>query len=208
MTERESGLYKLLKKPKIYNLVQRLFKHSPTQERWQGLLNVEPTSIVLDVGCGPGEQAEQFQVARSYTGIDISETYIQEAKSRNQQTNAVFLVANAKSLVNLPNKNYNLVVLKGVFHHLSEDVISDFFENLRPLLARDAQIYSMDPVITHGNWARPSDGVVRLDRGRHLRSQKALIETLPRWINVDTSEEIPQPFPPYRRLILKLRAMD
>lgn len=74
------GFHLILEVPFIYNFVQQVFQHEPTKSVWNRLIAERMSGFVLDVGCGPGNQSRAFASSKKYVGIDISETYISEAK--------------------------------------------------------------------------------------------------------------------------------
>ncbi len=78
-------------------------------------------AAVLEYGCGPGTHAFRVaQQARHVTGIDISETAIEQARAkaaRNSVSNIEFHVMDAENLT-FPDSSFDLVIGRSIVHHL------------------------------------------------------------------------------------------
>ena len=77
---------------------------------------------VVDVGCGGGIYARGFASlgARSVTGIDITQRYVEEAREASHEfTNLSFAVGSAES-TRLPDNCADIVFHRAVIHHLTE----------------------------------------------------------------------------------------
>jgi len=73
---------------------------------------------VLDIGCGRGVfDAKAAQRTRSITGIDITPSEIEAAKSLSRDTNVRFIVHDAERLSELTGE-YDAVFSRFCFHHL------------------------------------------------------------------------------------------
>lgn len=89
--------------------------------RWIELLENPEGLRILDYGCGRGGLG--IELARKgalVTGVDISESYVEEANaSANEQglPNALFLTADAHA-TGLPDSTFDMVIGEGVLHHL------------------------------------------------------------------------------------------
>ena len=79
----------------------------------------KPFNECLDVGCGEGLFTEALSsVSRHYTGVDVSKTAIQRAKSRNIKIqNAEFLIADFDELEKVHQK-YDLLCFNFVLDYL------------------------------------------------------------------------------------------
>jgi SAM-dependent methyltransferase len=100
---------------KFYAVIRasRAFYEGFLAERAQG-------ARALEYGCGPGSYA--FFLARhgaEVTGIDISETAIQQARAQAEQEDLAvdFRVMNAERL-DFPDDTFDLICGTGVIHHL------------------------------------------------------------------------------------------
>lgn len=91
---------------------------------------------VLDIGCGPGKAFEilsnQYNI--DYLGIDISEEFIAEARSR--YPSAKFKRANAADYK--PDESFDLVIALETLEHIPENavvrILENVAQNIRPKL--------------------------------------------------------------------------
>jgi SAM-dependent methyltransferase len=70
----------------------------------------------LDLGCGPGEFANEF-AGDDYVGADLNARYIAHAQRTRPGT---FLVTDARK-VDLPDRRFDQVLIFGLLHHLPDD---------------------------------------------------------------------------------------
>ena len=56
-------------------------------------MQIEDGQSVLDLGCGYGDVAHFYANRCRYVGIDSNASYIEEAKRRNRDNDAEFIVA-------------------------------------------------------------------------------------------------------------------
>jgi ubiquinone/menaquinone biosynthesis C-methylase UbiE len=81
--------------------------------------NLKPKQI-LEIGCARGIDAKYYS-PEEYTGVDISEPLIKQARLENKDYK--FIVDNAESLT-IPSKSFTHVYFKSFFEHLpSEEVL-------------------------------------------------------------------------------------
>jgi len=91
---------------------------------------------VLEYGCGPGYEALFIaKSASSVTGIDISDTAIEQAKEMARQeqiTNATFRAMDAEAM-DFSDESFDLICGMGILHHLDLDKsLSEIARTLRP----------------------------------------------------------------------------
>ncbi len=83
---------------------------------------------VLNLGCGTAMTPISLKKARSVTGIDVSEEFIEKARSRDPQGR--YLVADAASLP-FEDKSFDVTVSFDVLHHIPKDASIIIDEVLR-----------------------------------------------------------------------------
>lgn len=77
---------------------------------------------VLEIGCSHGKKAEQYlRFASSYVGVDISDSGISKAKSRNLPKSE-FMTCDAHELP-FENGTFQVVVVNSLLHHLDLDTV-------------------------------------------------------------------------------------
>ena len=84
------------------------------------VLRVKPGERILDIGCGNGALA--YDVAEKgfveVVGIDLNEANIQQAKSHWAHPRISYI--NGDALKDLPQENFNVVILSNVLEHLPD----------------------------------------------------------------------------------------
>ncbi|MDB0016192.1 class I SAM-dependent methyltransferase [Alphaproteobacteria bacterium] len=195
------GLHGILEISAVYNIVQRLFQHEPTQTVWNSFISQKKLGSVLDVGCGPGNQSKNFSKSEGYIGIDISEFYIAKARERFGNFGN-FEVLSALDVDKLPDKNFDLVILSGVLHHMTNDEVTLFFAKVREKLSPDGLVVTVDPVYCRGRYF--ANFLVSLDRGMHVRTNAQLTDLAQKYFTILKTSIIEQKIPPYQRILFKL----
>ena len=87
---------------------------------------------MLEIGCGIGRLTVPYlDRLRSYTGIDISEGMIEEARRRHADTpNSRFFTCDGLSVpAEARDRDYHLILAVGVFIHLPQEVITAWIED-------------------------------------------------------------------------------
>ena len=155
--------------------------------------------IVLDVGCGLGKDSIYFINSKKYIGIDISQFYINSAK-KNYSKYGEFYCLPIEKIEQLPIKNIDIIILNGVFHHLSDSVIYEFLTKIKGKMSEEGIICSIDPFLADSKTL--TNLVVSLDRGKFVRSAKGLIKIISKHMCIESKQTINQKLPPYQRLLL------
>lgn len=197
------GFHRILNVPLVYNTVQKIFFHKRSKTLWEKLVGDYQGVSILDVGCGPGKESVKFE-GSNYVGIDISEEYIDEAKTK-YSSNGKFYKLSIDDIDKLPSKDLDIVILKGVLHHLNDSQISRFLDNIKSKLTPDAKIIASDPVFTV-NQDPISKAIISMDRGKNVRTDEGYRQlTDMSEFSVVYSAVITQKFPPYQRHFMCLK---
>ncbi len=147
--------------PKLYAWWQAPFaaaKFAPI-ERHNDLASVRR---VLDVGCGPGTNAQRF-ANQTYCGLDHNADYIASARARFAGT---FLVADARTF-EAPGERFDFILVNSLLHHIDTGNVRSILRQLATQLTDDGHIHILDLVLP----AKPSIAryLARSDRGDHPR---------------------------------------
>lgn len=194
------GFHRILSLPLVYRTVQGIFSHKKTEAKWQSTIKSKNPSRVLDIGCGTGETAASFDFEIEYLGIDISENYVNRARE-DYGNFGDFALASISDLPTLGKGDFDLVILKGVFHHLRDDEVEKFALDVNSVLEKGGRIVSIDPTFLPGRLI--ANFLARLDRGMHVRSPEELEQLLIQGLNLNRKEVIVQNFPPYQRMLME-----
>lgn len=197
------GIHRILEIPIFYNFIQLVFSHRKTMLIWNQLIEEGRHGVVLDVGCGPGNRTNDFRNSKAYLGVDISETYINSARSKYGEVGE-FYVLSATEIDKLSCPSFDLVVLCGVFHHLSEDELIKFLKKVSLRLRKNGIIVTLDPTFIKGRFI--ANFLASQDRGLHVRTPMELRSICERYLKTIECNVVKQTFPPYQRVIMKLGA--
>ncbi len=89
-------------------------------------LEVAPTDVVLDLGCGVGRMTRALaEQAREVVGLDISEEMLRQARALNADvTNVSWVHGDGASLDGIPDASVDGCVSVVVFQHLPDPAIT------------------------------------------------------------------------------------
>jgi SAM-dependent methyltransferase len=120
-------------------------------------------SRVLDVGCGPGTNAAYFANA-DYTGIDMSEQYIEHARQKFQRN---FVCADVTQYRVPPSERFDFILLNSLLHHIDLEGVEKLLAHLATLLTEDGHIHIIELVLPED--ASVARFLARADRGKYPR---------------------------------------
>ncbi|MCB9745614.1 MAG: class I SAM-dependent methyltransferase [Alphaproteobacteria bacterium] len=156
-----------VERPESYNALQRAVG---SDRVWELMLreHIRPRAgqRILDIGCGPAEVLS-FLPEVDYLGIDPHAPYIEGAQARYGARGRFRVLSSSELLAEDPEP-YELILLLGVLHHLSDGVADALLADARRLLAPGGRLLTLD-----GCYAEGQSPVARLlfkaDRGRYTR---------------------------------------
>lgn len=170
MGQANAGLYSLLRRPAVFNAVQRLILRDAQRILVEDYVTPEPGFRVLDVGCGTGALLPHLGDV-DYTGIDPEPAYIDLARARHGARGA-FVCAGVEDLEAHDERRVDRVVAIGVLHHLDDRTAALLFEAAERALRPGGRLVTCDPV-----WLTPQNPLARLviglDRGKSVRTAEA-----------------------------------
>ena len=155
------------------HLITSRAKHRTLQAHLSGINHRRPLRV-LDLGCGPGQNASLFDDRRrfSYLGVDQDRRCIAVAQDLHPLD---FKVADATRL-NVGYDRYDIVLMNSLLHHLDDSQVCGLMQMARGALAEDGECLLLDMV--HPPQKSISNvisrALIKLDRGRYCRSESAL----------------------------------
>ncbi|MEK9656746.1 MAG: class I SAM-dependent methyltransferase [bacterium] len=198
----KSVFHAALNYPFVYNFVQKLFFRSAISQAFINLMGDYKGLTILDVGCGPGVDSPLFSSAHYY-GVDLSQKSIDYANATYGKYGQ-FFCSSVESLASLNLPKIDIVILKGLLHHLSDDQIKTFFSQVSEVLSVSGRLFSIDPVFIESQHPI-SHLLVSLDRGFYVRtipSYLALLDSSK--MSLLSQHVLTQSFPPYDRLVMQM----
>jgi ubiquinone/menaquinone biosynthesis C-methylase UbiE len=136
------------------------FSVYPFFREFMELWGKHDNQVILDYGCGPGNDLVGFLVytnARKVIGIDISEKALGFASRRialhNVDANRIELVCISDSATTIPIEDnaIDYIYCEGVLHHTTcpEDLIKEFHRVLKPGSQACIMVYNRDSIWFH-----------------------------------------------------------
>ncbi len=168
MSERTSGLRSILSKPAAYHALQRALGAEAAEASFVSQsIAAAPGSRLLDIGCGVGVLAAALDDVE-YVGFDPSAAYIDSARSR-YGTLGTFHVAGVGDLAAEELGTFDVVVLKGVLHHLDDALAASALALGAEVLRAGGRLVTVDPVLAPGQHP-VARFLIKRDRGSDVRS--------------------------------------
>ncbi|MCK1313396.1 class I SAM-dependent methyltransferase [Bradyrhizobium sp. 23] len=102
------------------------------------------TGRILDLGCGPADVLHQLPPQCEYTGIDANARHI-EAAIAAHGSRGTFLCGDFSLARQQQSKGFDLVIMLGLLHHLSDDEALTALRLADDLLAPRGRVFTLDP---------------------------------------------------------------
>jgi len=163
--------------PFFYRVFQSVVSKKSTsgmiEKEW---INGEDSSRVLDFGCGVGQYSKLFK-DQVYLGIEPIESCVQTANRFFSRENVEFRVGDHRTLSFLNDSSFDLILARGVIHHLNDEDYRVFLSQADRLLEPGGRLITIDPIL-HVKQSRISKWVVSKDRGEWVRENSDYISNL------------------------------
>jgi 2-polyprenyl-3-methyl-5-hydroxy-6-metoxy-1,4-benzoquinol methylase len=170
MSQKSSGLYRLLELPTVYEWFQKALGAGAVRRRFVAeFLRPWPGARLLDIGCGTGALLDDLPDGIEYTGFDVNAAYIDAARRRYGARGHFFCARVGEEATDLGVQPYDFVVAKGLLHHISDEDAHDLLVVARRLLAPNGVFVSSDNVFYDGQ-PLISRALTALDRGERVRT--------------------------------------
>lgn len=170
MSEITHGLRSILSYSSIYDLFQWIMgaKRGRTIFSSQ-YIKAREGDYVLDIGCGTAE-IRLFLPNVEYFGFDPNAHYIEAAKNRLREAHKTGTLLHANlgeaALTELPK--FDIVLVSGVLHHLSDDQAIQLAKLAKTALKEGGRLITIDPCFIEGQ-SPIARYLVSHDRGQHVR---------------------------------------
>jgi SAM-dependent methyltransferase len=183
-----SALDLIMRQPLVYRLWMAPF----AEKKFAPIITnnaIDRVKRVLDVGCGPGTNADYFPNAE-YLGIDLNGQYIRDAERRQAASNGKkrFVAADAAKFSVNPGEKFDFILVNSFLHHVDDATTRNILANLSKLLTKDGHLHSLELVLPENVSA--ARFIARADRGKFARP-------LARWKELFSESLHPELFEPY-----------
>lgn len=162
-----AAVTRLLEVPSLYGLLQRSIAPESRKRIFvDEYLRASPGDRVLDIGCGPGYLVRYLPPVE-YLGFDPNPDYIASARS-NFGEQGEFIVGGIDDVELAGRAPFDIVVSKGVLHHLDDDQVIAVADLAKSVLGPHGRLVCLEPCFVP-NQSRVSRFLVSHDRGEHVR---------------------------------------
>lgn len=115
------------------------------------LLELGPTSRILDLGCGIGRWADAIQCSvEGYLGVDFSKGFIEIAQKRNLKSAFEFVQMSVCDFGEYFRAHglqpFNRLIAAGILIYLNDSDVKALFRLFPEILGPDAIVYMREPV--------------------------------------------------------------
>ena len=132
----------------------------PLFTRLMGLYGDHAGEVVLDYGCGPGNDVVGFLLwsnARKVIGIDVSDKALERARHRlalhhvDPSRVELLRITDATGKIPLPDATVDWLLCGGVLHHTSHphEIVSEFYRVMKPGADGALMLYNRDSIWYH-----------------------------------------------------------
>jgi len=161
----------VLSYPSVYRLFKRLMADSNKRDVWLAERQIRASAgdRILDIGCGPGHLLDVLP-AVSYVGFDLSEAYVEAARAHYGERGH-FFHASVSDPPRIEFGTFDIVMAKGVLHHLDDDEATSMFDFSYRALRVGGRLVTFDGCFVEGQ-SPIARFLLRRDRGLYVRSRE------------------------------------
>lgn len=171
MSEKTTGIYRILNAPFLYELTQNLFwRKGKRLEFIKNEISLLPGSKILDIGCGTGllyKTINKHNIDIDYVGLDLNPSYIEFAT--NQYPKAKFFCSDVANLSQIINEKFDVIIILNVLHHLDDVLADNLLCECKQYLRENGRLLTLDPVRTQ-RASLIERLMIESDRGQHIRN--------------------------------------
>lgn len=169
MAQITRGVRSILSLPAAYSAFQNLLgARRGRKVLYQQYIHAQAGDVLVDVGCGPGEILEHVDPDVQYIGFDLSEAYIDAARSAYGDR-ASFHCADITLMPADAIPPCQVAIAIGLLHHLDDDEARHLIAHLYDRLAPGGRLITFDGAYWPGQ-ARAARFLISKDRGQNVRT--------------------------------------
>lgn len=207
MSERRTGAWELLRRPAVYEAVQRLFGARHGRDYFvRHYLRPVPGERVLDIGCGTARLARELGPV-SYVGFEPNPAYVEQGRRENADLDVTLHAGLLDEAAASRLEPVDLVVVSAVLHHLDDDQAAALFRLLARVTRPTARIATIDPAFVDGQ-SPIARLLIRMDRGRSVRSPEGYRALAGGEFRFERGEVLERAWPPYTLWLMECRRTD
>ena len=124
MTEKTTGLYRLVTVPAIYQFIQNSL--GGYEECRDAFFSQIAGKRVLELGCGPGIWCRYLGNYEAYVGVDWNSQHIKSAQENYGSENTHFINGDVSTNLLIEQERFDFVLAIGLLHHLDDVNANEF----------------------------------------------------------------------------------
>lgn len=163
----ESGLRSILSRPVFYKTFQRLVGSDRAFKKLIDIIQPASGSRMLDIGCGEGHILDFLPESITYTGYDMSASYIKYAKQKYGDRGR-FINERVSDMVMKNAEPFDIVLATGLLHHLNDTEVRELFQTGYNCLKKGGVMITTDNAYYKGQ-SFLAKYISSKDRGKHVR---------------------------------------
>jgi SAM-dependent methyltransferase len=156
--------------PNIYRLFIRIVaKRSKQLAFIEEYARPKAGDKILDIGCGTADILEYLPDV-DYLGLDVEQRYIDAAVKRYGNRGKFICRKISSDAIREPS-SFDIVLAKGVLHHLNDEEAVQLFELARNTMKPEGRLITMDGCYDKGR-SKLEHFILSMDRGKHVRTRE------------------------------------
>jgi ubiquinone/menaquinone biosynthesis C-methylase UbiE len=178
-------LNKLLYNHVIYSSIMNILGSSDFMPKFiRDYIKPNSGERILDIGCGPADILKFLPDDIEYIGIDFNEMYIKAAK-KQYQNRGTFILGNVNNLSEYFNEFFDVVIIIGVIHHLSDNDAKHLIQCANNILREKGRLITLDNI--DGDYIGLINKIaLKLDRGNFIREEMSYTQLFAPFSKVKT----------------------
>jgi len=172
MSQVTRGARSILSSPKVYDAFQHFMGAARLRAEFvRDFIRPFAGMRILDIGCGTADILAFLPDSVQYWGFDISERYIEAARTRfGDRGHFECALLDAERVDALPK--FDLAIAAGVLHHLDDEQARQLCRLAERALKPDGRLVTTDPCFAAGQ--NPiARFLISRDRGQNVRTSEA-----------------------------------
>lgn len=195
----------LARKPVLFNFLRKIIEFNFVSLKkviikefsLDSLTEISEKKEILDLPCGTGEFCRIFDYA-NYTGIDISEVYIDYARKTHKRR---FYCRDAR-MTGFGDSYFDRILTVGFFHHLDISGINAALKEAKRVLKKEGKFLLIEDAPVGSKWNFVGRFLQRYDIGDKIRPREEYGRIIENYFVIDKYYRVKSGFWEYSVFVL------